>query len=107
MYVRKEELNSSQIEGTQCALEDVLDPKFDINANVDVADVINNVRAAQFTLKGLSVLPICNYLLRETHSILIEGVRGQEKNPGEFLRSQNWVGPANCTLKELRYTLQI
>lgn len=103
MYVRKEALISSQIEGTQCTLDDVLDPELDMNANVDVSDVINYVKAAQFALDRLSALPICNRLLRETHAILMEGVRGQEKNPGEFRRSQNWIGPANCTLKEARY----
>lgn len=103
MYVRKEALMSSQIEGTQCTLEDVLDPNLDNNANVDVADVINYVKAAQFALDRLKDLPICNRLLRETHEILMEGVRGQEKNPGEFRRSQNWIGPAGCTLKDARY----
>lgn len=103
MYVRKEALISSQIEGTQCTLDDVLDPQLDVNANADVSDVINYVRAAQYALERLSELPICNRLLRETHAILMEGVRGQEKNPGEFRSSQNWIGPANCTLKEARY----
>lgn len=103
MYVRKEALMSSQIEGTQCTLEDVLDPNLDNNTNVDVSDVINYVKAAQFALDRLKVLPICNRLLREIHEILMEGVRGQEKNPGEFRRSQNWIGPAGCTLKDARY----
>lgn len=103
MYVRKEALISSQMEGTQCTLEDVLDPELDINANLDVADVINYVKAAQYALDRLHSLPICNRLLRETHQILMEGVRGQEKNPGEFRRSQNWIGPAGCSLKEARY----
>lgn len=84
MYVRKEALISSQMEGTQCTLEDVLDPELDTNANLDVADVINYVKAAQYALERLHTLPICNRLLRETHQILMEGVRGQEKNPGEF-----------------------
>ncbi|MEA4890081.1 MAG: Fic family protein [Clostridiaceae bacterium] len=103
MYVRKEALLSSQIEGTQCTLDDVLDPELDTNVNVDVSDVINYIKATQYALERLSILPICNRLLRETHAILMEGVRGQEKNPGEFRRSQNWIGPANCTLKEARY----
>ena len=103
MYVRKEALMSSQIEGTQCTLEDVLDPELDANTNMDVSDVINYVKAAQFALDRLASLPICNRLLRETHEILMEGVRGQEKNPGEFRRSQNWIGPAGCALKDARY----
>lgn len=103
MYVRKEALISSQIEGTQCTLEDVLDPEADINTNLDVADVINYVKATQYALERRSALPLCNRLLRETHQILMEGVRGQEKNPGEFRRSQNWIGPAGCTLRDARY----
>lgn len=103
MYVRKEALMSSQMEGTQCTLEDVLDPELDVNANADVGDVINYVKAAQFALDRLSGLPLCNRLLREAHAVLMEGVRGQEKNPGEFRRSQNWIGPAGSTLKNARY----
>lgn len=103
MYVRKEALLSSQIEGTQCTLEDVLDPELDINTNLDVADVINYVKATQYALEQLERLPICNRLLRSIHAVLMEGVRGQEKNPGEFRRSQNWIGPAGCSLKNARY----
>ena len=103
MYVRKEALMSSQIEGTQCTLEDVLDPELDANTNADVSDVINYVKATQYALDRLDTLPICNRLLRETHAVLMEGVRGQEKNPGEFRRSQNWIGPAGSTLKDARY----
>ena len=103
MYVRKEALISSQIEGTQCTLEDVLDPELDITANLDVADVVNYVKATQYALEQLENLPICNRLLRSIHAVLMEGVRGQEKNPGEFRRSQNWIGPAGCSLKNARY----
>ena len=103
MYVRKEALISSQIEGTQCTLDDVLDPELDSNANIDVAEVINYVQAAQYALERLHALPLCNRLLCETHRVLMSGVRGQEKNPGEFRRSQNWIGAQNCTLKEARY----
>ena len=103
MYVRKEALISSQIEGTQCTLDDVLDPEADGNTNLDVGDVINYVRACTYAIGRLEKLPLCNRLLREIHQELLEGVRGQEKNPGEFRRSQNWIGAANCTLKEARY----
>ncbi len=103
MYVRKEALISSQIEGTQCTLEDVLDPEIDVNANLNVADVVNYVRAAQFALRRMEELPLCNRLLREAHAELMQGVRGQEKDPGEFRRSQNWIGPAGCALKDARY----
>ncbi len=103
MYVRKEALISSQIEGTQCTLDDVLDPAVDGNTNLDVGDVINYVRACTYAIDRLDKLPLCNRLLREIHKELLAGVRGQEKNPGEFRKSQNWIGAANCTLKEARY----
>lgn len=103
MFVRKEALLSSQIEGTQCTLEDVLDPELDTAANLDAGEVVNYVRATQFALERMQQLPLCNRLLRETHAVLMEGVRGEEKNPGEFRRSQNWIGPAGCGLKDARY----
>lgn len=103
MYVRKEALISSQIEGTQCTLDDVLDPEADMNANLDVSDVINYVKATQFALKRLEKIPLCCRLIREVHEVLMNGVRGQDKTPGEFRYSQNWIGPANCSLKDARY----
>lgn len=103
MYVRKEALLSSQIEGTQCTLDDVLDPEVEANANLDVSDVINYVKATQYALKRLERLPLCCRLIREIHEVLMENVRGQDKTPGEFRHSQNWIGPANCSLKDARY----
>lgn len=103
MYVRKEALMTSQIEGTQCILDDILDPEIDQNINNDVSEVINYVKAAQYAMERLNTLPLCNRLLKETHAILMEGARGQDKSPGEFRRSQNWIGPANSTLNEARF----
>lgn len=103
MYVRKEALLSSQIEGTQATLDDVLDPFLDVNANRDVADVVNYIRATEFALRRRTELPLCNRLIREIHAVLMEGVRGQEKYPGEFRRTQNWIGGAGSTLKNARY----
>ena len=103
MYVRKEALISSQIEGTQCTLDDVLDPDVEANANLDVSDVINYVKATQYALNRLERLPLCCRLIREIHEVLMENVRGQDKTPGEFRHSQNWIGPANCSLKDARY----
>lgn len=103
MYVRKEALISSQIEGTQCTLDDVLDPEVEANANLDVSDVINYVKATQYALKRLERLPLCCRLIREIHEVLMENVRGQDKTPGEFRHSQNWIGPANCSLKDAGY----
>ena len=70
MYVRKEALISSQIEGTQCTLDDVLDPEVEANANLDVSDVINYVKATQYALKRLERLPLCCRLIREAMSDL-------------------------------------
>ncbi len=103
MYVRKEALLSSQIEGTQATLEDVFDPMLDANTNRNVADVVNYIKATEFAIERLQKLPLCNRLIKETHAVLMEGVRGQEKSPGEFRRSQNWIGGQGSTLKNARY----
>lgn len=103
MYVRKEALLSSQIEGTQCTLEDILNPLIEENTNRDVSDVVNYIRATEFALERLKTLPLCNRLIKETHAVLLESVRGQEKNPGEFRYSQNWIGGQGSTLKNARY----
>ena len=103
MHVRKEALMSSQIEGTQATLEDVLNPMLNENANRDVADVVNYIKATDYAIARLTQLPLCNRLLRETHAVLMQGVRGQDKNPGEFRTSQNWIGGSGSTLKTARY----
>ncbi|WP_295158834.1 Fic family protein [Selenomonas sp. AE3005] len=103
MYVRKEALVSSQIEGTQCTLEDVLNPEIDESVNADVSDVVNYVRAINFAVKRMADLPLCNRLIRETHAVLMNSVRGGEKTPGEFRVSQNWIGGTGSTLRNARY----
>ena len=103
MYVQKEALLSSQIEGTQATLEDIFNPNIDGNINAEVDDVVNYIKAAKYAIKRLETLPLCNKLLLETHRILLSGVRGKEKNPGEFRQSQNWIGGAGSTIKTARY----
>lgn len=103
MYVRKEALMSSQIEGTQATLEDILDPMLDTNTNRNIADVVNYIKATEFAITRLQTLPLCNRLIKETHAVLMKGVREQEKNPGEFRYSQNWIGGQGSTLKNARY----
>ena len=103
MYVRKEALMSSQIEGTQCTLDDVLDPTLELNANRDVADVINYIKATDYAINRLKDFPLCARLIRETHEVLMDGVRGQEKSPGEFRTSQNWIGGEGVSLKNARF----
>ena len=103
MYVRKEALMSSQIEGTQATLEDILDPLINQNVNQNVADVINYIEAIEYAVLRLREIPLCNRLIRETHAVLLKGARGQERAPGEFRRSQNWIGGSGSTLKTARY----
>ena len=103
MLVRKEALMSSQIEGTQATLEDILDPLLAANSNRTVADVVHYIKATEFAVKRLKELPLCTRLIKEAHAVLMEGVRGQEKSPGEFRHSQNWIGGQRSTLRNARY----
>ena len=103
MYVRKEALLSSQIEGTQCTLDDILNPLIEENTNRNVSDVVNYIKATEFALNRLHSLPLCNRLIKGTHAVLMEGVRGQEKSPGEFRYSQNWIGGQGSTIRNARY----
>ena len=102
-YVRKEALLSSQIEGTQATIEDIFNPEIESNTNQDIGDVINYIKALNFAIEEMKQLPICNRLLRDAHKILMQGVRGAEKQPGEFRKSQNWIGAPGSTLKTARY----
>jgi Fic family protein len=106
MYVRKEAVLSSQIEGTQASLMDVLE--FEAKAKestgkTDVVEVINYINAMRYGLARLEKLPVSLRLIEEIHKRLLKDVRGHEKNPGEFRRSQNWIGPENCTLERAQY----
>jgi len=101
MYVRHEAVLSSQIEGTQSTLEDILQLEADGSSAAlprDVEEVVNYVRALNGGLALLPELPLSLRLIREIHATLMEGVRGSTRDPGEFRRTQNWIGPANCTL---------
>lgn len=102
MYVRWEAVLSSQIEGTQSSLDDVL--AFEIEAPgmvqpVDVAETINYVKAMNTGLQLLPDLPLSGRLIRSIHEELLTGVRGQERHPGQFRTTQNWIGPAGCTIE--------
>lgn len=98
MYVRKEALLSSQIEGTQCTFDDLLSPSQTQLHHKDVADVVNYVRAVDRGVELLKKMPLCTRLLRQVHAVLLDGVRGTEKNLGELRSSQNWIGPSGCTI---------
>lgn len=101
MYVRKEAVLSSQIEGTQSSLQDLLAAEaqlFEQTLPHDVDEVINYVRAMNHGLARLAELPVSVRLIREIHAELMRGVRGGRLQPGELRTSQNWIGPAGCTL---------
>ena len=101
MYVRQEAVLSSQIEGTQSTLQDVLAYEADANRESrpgDVEEVVNYVAAMNHGLRRLPELPVSLRLIKEIHVRLMAGVRGSELQPGEFRRSQNWIGPQGCTL---------
>ena len=101
MYVRHEAVLSSQIEGTQSTLEDVLAFEAQGSHNdtpKDVEEVINYVRAMNHGLRRLDELPLSLRLIKEIHGELMQNVRGGEKTPGEFRTSQNWIGPTGSTL---------
>ncbi len=98
LYVRKEALLSSQIEGTQCSLEDVLNPDPENAEHIkDIEEVSNYVKAMNQGLRRLTELPLSTRLIKEIHAILLAGVRGSSKTPGEFRRSQNWIGRPGST----------
>lgn len=101
MYVRKEAVLSSQIEGTQSSLQDLLAAEarlFDMDLPRDVDEVINYVRAMNHGLARLPELPVSVRLIREIHAELMQGVRGECLRPGELRTSQNWIGPGGSTL---------
>ncbi|WP_139121576.1 Fic family protein [Piscirickettsia litoralis] len=102
MYIRKEALLSSQIEGTQSTLQDLLtfEAKNDNYGKIDdVEEVVNYVKAMNFALNRLDKLPLSLRLIKETHAVLLQGNRGAQCSPGEFRKSQNWIGgtrPSNA-----------
>lgn len=103
MNILKEALMSSQIEGTQATLEDVLDPNVETNANRDIGEVLSYKKAVDYAKEKLNELPLGNRLIKLTHEVLMRGGRGEEKTPGEFRRSQNWIGGHGVALKDARY----
>ncbi len=105
MYVKKEALLSSQIEGTQASLEDIFEfergtkPE---NIN-DVSEVINYIKALDFGIQRLDEIPMSLKLIKELHAIILQKTRGANKTPGEFKKSQNWIGSAGCTLNNAAF----
>lgn len=104
-FARREAVLSSRIEGTQASLSDLFAYEAAPNAAAvgDVHEVFNHVRALEFGLSRLADLPLSLRLIREVHERLMRGVRGEYSTPGEFRRSQNWIGPAGCVLNDATY----
>jgi Fic family protein len=101
MYARKEAVLSSQIEGTQASINDLLKAEaelFDSQIPRDVDEVLNYVTAMNHGLGRLPELPLSVRLITEIHAHLLKGVRGRTQQPGELRRSQNWIGPQGSTL---------
>jgi Fic family protein len=106
MYVRKEAVLSSQIEGTQSSLSDLLNAEARLNSPAqpkDVHELINYVGAMKHGLERLKELPLSVRLICEIHAKLLQDRRGSKLTPGEIRRSQNWIGPADCTLSEAAF----
>ncbi len=102
-FMRREAVLSSRIEGTQASLSDLFffEASGEQNPEVpDVREVANYVRALEYGLKRMEKLPLSLRLIREMHAELMHGVRGEHLTPGEFRRSQNWIGPPGCTLMD-------
>lgn len=106
MYVRREAVLSSQIEGTQSTLNDVLAYELEPGRHDlpdDVEEVVNYVRAMNYGLDRLTELPLSLRLIREIHAELLRSGRGAAKDPGEFRRSQNWIGPEGMSLRDATF----
>jgi Fic family protein len=109
-FMRQEAVLSSRIEGTQAGLEDLYGYEADQlylpgvkPPESDVKEVFNYVVALEYGIARMKDLPISLRLIREIHERLMEGVRGDRATPGEFRRSQNWIGPAGCSLNKATF----
>ncbi|MDX6706302.1 MAG: hypothetical protein QOI48_2148 [Solirubrobacteraceae bacterium] len=106
MYVRREAVLSSQIEGTQSSLEDLLEVELEPDASdrgSDVGDIVNYIGAMNVGLDLLNELPLSLRLIREIHEELLRDGRGAQATPGEFRTTQNWIGPSGASLSQAAF----
>lgn len=106
----QEAVLSSKIEGTQATMGEVLEfeaeggrKKVPEEKREDIQEVLNYRRAMRHAEKRMQELPLCQRVIKELHRILLDGVRGQGKAPGEYRRIPNWIGPQGCTIEEARF----
>ena len=103
-YLRKEAVLSSKIEGTQASLSDLFEAEIGaVQKTDDIKEVNQYVKAMEYGLRRIKEFPLSLRFVRELHRILMEGVRGSHATPGEFRRSQNWIGKPGCTLEEATF----
>jgi Fic family protein len=110
-FISREAVLSSRIEGTQAEIDDLYAYQLSLFSyseglalnKADVHEVDNYVRALEYGLKRLKTLPVSLRLIRELHERLLKGVRGEQATPGEFRRTQNWIGRPGCTLNEATF----
>lgn len=105
-FIAREAVLSSKIEGTQATLGEILAEEAGVHVNRnpdDLQEVRNYITALDYGLKRLEDLPLSLRLIKEIHEKLMQGVRGRHASPGEFRRTQNWIGAAGCTLATARY----
>ncbi len=104
MYVEKEATLSSQIEGTQASLIDVLQKERGNDSKLkDTEEIVNYIKSIKYSFKRLEEFPLCMRLIKEVHKILLDNVRGSDKEPGEFRKTQNWIGYSGSTLNTATY----
>lgn len=106
----QEAVLSSRIEGTQATMGEVLEyeaagdtGKFDEHRKADIFEILNYRKAMREAEKLLHTLPLSQRLVKEVHSVLLSGVRGQHKAPGQYRRLPNWIGPPGCTIEEAHF----
>jgi len=104
-FMRREAVLSSRIEGTQASLSDLFmfESSHTSERKPDVQQVVNYINALEYGLSRLETLPVSSRLIREMHEHLMAGVRGEHLTPGEFRRTQNWIGRAGCSLTDATF----
>ncbi len=103
-YLRREAVSSARIEGTQASLADVFDAEAgDAPLSADVEEVVNYVNAMEYGLARLATSLVSTRLLREIHGLLLAGVRGRERHPGELRRTQNWIGAPGADISSATF----